>query len=43
MPNNESIRELEAKGIKVPSPLNEADLAIRYPRNEPVSFRSILA
>lgn len=41
-PNDESIQELEAKGIKVPAPLNEADLAIRYPSKEPVSSMSVL-
>ena len=42
-PNNELIEELEAKGVQVPAPLNDADLAIEYPSKEPVSPNSILA
>ena len=42
-PNNESIEELEAKGVQVPALLNDADLAIEYPYKELVSSRSILA
>ena len=41
-PNNELIQALEAKGAKVHAPLNEADLAIRYPTKELVSFMSML-
>ena len=39
-PNNESIEELEAKGVQVPAPLTEAESAIEYPSREPVSPRS---
>ena len=34
---------LEARGVEVPAPVDEAELAAKYPSEEPVSYMSILA
>ena len=33
-PSDELSEELKAKGVEVPAPLHEAELAIRYPSKE---------
>ena len=40
-PMKQLVEALAAKGVEVPAPGDEADLAAKYPSEEPVSYMSI--
>ena len=42
-PMKQLVEALEARGVEVPAPVDEAESAAKYPSEEPVSYMSILA